>query len=346
MFFSLRFFVYRSCIALLFFSLAVPLMAWEVIPGYEYGYGKEYDHLPSNASICQTSGGTLSVYFVNGPEPVYDTSTTPLVSAELFTNFTAAVMRGMDTIERTFANKPSRQIHIGFKLAVLPNSELGGSSRGYVSPYNQKTTWNSGDLGSNQISSDKGAYVNNIENYWKYGRKAEYEGDTPRYYVDDATISFYGQDSSLAGFYYGEDTDGYTAGLVDVESVTVHEMGHVLGFYASNKDGANTALEMLTELKDMGPLGQRYYFMGNATLAANGGQGIWLEGGNPTGGHIMQPKGMIMNGGHINNGVLREFTPVELAMFQDMGWTLSVPEPSSACFAAVVAVLFLRRRRR
>ncbi len=292
----------------------------------------------ANSRIYTSENNTFAVWVLNGG------LNAPSFSQELVTSFAEAVMRAMDTLEKTFDNKAARQIHIKCHL-TSPTGQASASSISYVGKLQTKTEWNPGDLGTNAIAEGFGACVNDIENLWKYGASVRFD-EMGSYYSPDADLIFY----NPGAFYTGVDASGIRQGQLDAESIALHEMGHVLGFYASNVDGQKTALEMLTVQDKRADGTVRNYFTGEQSMALSGSPGVDMGNGYTIDGHIMNPDGNLMNDGTRNNGAMRQYSAQELAMFKDMGWQVaepeSIPEPSVPCLAAsVLAALLFRRRR-
>ncbi len=281
-----------------------------------------------------------------------------------------SVMRAMDTIAGLFSNEAGRKVNVNFIYVDLQigtgASALPIQSVASSSPYPPltKKEWTADDLGGRGIASGSGAYVNNLEDVWKYGHNlSSYGADVV------VTISTNLHQNGM--LYYGESASGISGLQLDMETIILHEMGHPLGFYAPGRDGSKTALEVLTEKKSVpGGLGEPF-FDGDTTLAYLQEQGSnVLESYYPyydsdgmaelgvqleKDGHISKYVGykdILMGPTGLGGIVRREYSDLELAMFKDMGWSLTndpfvaVPEPSVAILGLCgMSGLLLRRRR-
>lgn len=146
---------------------------------------------------------------------------------------------------------------------------------------------------------------------------------------------------------------------VDVETVTLHEMGHALGFHSGMgfDDVKVSAMDtlMVSRSSSLEGGGTEWLFSGETATFVNAGQQVrMMPGNNKYDPHIMLPKGDLMNDGTQNNGATRVLTDLDLAIFQDLGWSLAnpivlpaVPEPSMAtlCLMALAGLAVRRRRR-
>ncbi len=120
-------------------------------------------------------------------------------------------------------------------------------------------------------------------------------------------------------------------------SVLIHEIGHILGYgtAASWTDQINGSNE----------------FTGSASVASFGGDiplqtggGHWLNGTTSTvyGGSTSQEAAMDPS---ITIGTRKEFTDLDVAGLQDIGWEI-IPEPGSGALALLGLMLFATRRAR
>ncbi len=179
-------------------------------------------------------------------------------------------------------------------------------------------------------------------------------------YVDSA-ISF---SSSFAWDF--DPSDGVGAGLQDFVGVTIHEMGHALGFVS----GVDDVDLFITNPLDLDPYAVfttldlfRYSAPGILDLAVGGNSYFSLDGGiTPLGAFST---GSLANGGdgrqasHWKDqlglgimdptanpaGQVNTPTTLDLTAFDVIGWDL-VPEPSSAMLIIAAALAGLARRRR
>lgn len=297
------------------------------------------ENVKSAHGAFNVSFGENIPWVMDTPTPTTDDLVIQPDSAFL-QKFSSSVMRAMNTLESTFSNKSSRTINIHCVFSVQPFMSIGASAEPTRST-STKSSYTAADF--NGRFAGRQAHVNNLEHLWKYGLNLA--GESP--YMTDVTIYYYSPNESFGGFYVEENTAGYTPGLLDVETVTLHEMGHAMGFNTGQGD-AKSAMDLLvtSSLSSLPGGGMEYYFTGaSATAANNGTQVRLMPGRDGFDSHIRKPDNCIMNDGTQNSGAMRQFTDVDLAMFQDMGWTLAVPEPSSASLAAAAAIFLLLRRR-
>lgn len=292
----------------------------------------------------QSAQGTFNVSFgekipwqLDTPEPT-DDDLIIKPNSEFLNNFSSSVMRAMNTLENTFANKSSRTINIHC-IFVVNDSMTRGAVADPARYTGTKSAYTENDF--NGRFTGQSAHVNNLEHIWKYGLYL-----TPD--AIDVSIHYYSPTKDFGGFYVQQDTAGYSAGQLDVETVTLHEMGHALGFNTSYDGNSKTALDLLVRSQDGGIWeGTQYFFTGENAAELYGQEVQLMPGDSGFDSHIRTPKGCIMNDGTQNPGTMRQFTDLDLAMLQDMGWTLAVPEPSSAGLAVAAACsMMLRRRRR
>lgn len=319
-------------------------LAWTFESGTVYeptdGTKEQWD-----PNLFISTNDILHVHFI-----VPDQAGTYAFESELapYSHYTSAVMRAMDTVARTFSNKPSQPVYL--KILLVENEQ--GPPSGFsdvnrlidpaTSAILTKTTWGEGDLhpGAKNASLNlaTGACVNNVEHIWKNGLPL-----LDSSFREHASISF----TNITGFYTGTGTDNVNS--PDMETITLHEMGHILGVYVNGNKNSKSAFEMLTE-SNPSPLpdgGLDYYFHGSATDALTNNEGVKLQpAASGSDSHVQSPKNSVMLTGADPLGIKREYTVQDLAMFQDMGWTLAVPEPSSAGLAIFAGSLLLLRRKR
>lgn len=267
-------------------------------------------------------------------------------------DFQNSIMRAMNTIENTFrpasseAISYSQGIHVSIRLQLDPYGNSGASSVPSTG-YSKKETWDENDFGGR--GSGQKASVNNVEALLKYGERLD-----QNMYREDVGINFTGIDAAFGYFYVGEDTSGIKSYQRDVESLTLHEMGHVLGFNAG-RTGETSAMEVLS-VPNEGQYG--WTFTGDTTMELTDGKGVKLHSGaSAPEGHIMKdddyPYTMLTGADAPMGDIRRTYSERELAMFKDMGYTLAddpfipaVPEPSSAALALLGLVGIGMRRRR
>lgn len=306
-----------------------------------------------------TNNGTFLVRF--GEKIVYEDNTPQTqmqfdakANSPFLEKFSASVMRALNTVEKTFANKAGMQILIQCTLNVDAGRSAGAAASSETYLRAHKTTWTSSDFGGKYAGQS--AYINDLEMIYKYGYY------NARWDSAIASLNFYAQtsDGYSKKFYVGEDPNGYTNGQYDVETITLHEIGHLLGFYRNmtEKDPGEASLELMMTSKpsSLPNGGTEWYFEGETAMFVNGGDPVRFMADDGTfDSHLMPTAQDLMSTGTYNPGVAREYSLLDLAVFQDLGWTLSepipaVPEPSAfGLFAGTLALAFAassRRRRK
>lgn len=302
--------------------------------------------------------GMFNVYFGEyRPTEDYDQSKDVIdTGSAYYSSFKQSVFRALKTLEGMFQNKASRRVNIVCAFETGSNV-----SSAQASPWWQdyKTSASTsyltyGELGVEGVDADTVARVNKLEYVWKYGQ--DDTGSSYGFY--DVLIRFKSpmayNGSSFGSYYVGADPAGYEGGL-DVETIALHELGHALGFHSGmgSVTGGESAmdLEMVSQPSSLDGGGLEWYFRGEATTSLVGENGVRIatstSGYDP---HVLSNE-CLMAQGDSNSGIMREFSRVELAMLQDMGWTLidpiAVPEPSTATLSLLaLAGLVARRRRR
>ena len=177
----------------------------------------------------------------------------------------------------------------------------------------------------------------------------------------DASISF----SSLYSWDF-DPSDGIGAGLQDFVGVTIHEMGHALGF-VSGVDDVDYFISHPLDLDGYAIFSVldlfRYSAPGTLDLSVGAASYFSLDGGVTSLGLVST--GSAVNGGdgwqashwkdNLGLGIMDPTakpagqantpTALDLVAFDAIGWNL-VPEPSAAILAATGLVSgFMRRRR-
>lgn len=269
-------------------------------------------------------------------------------------DFQNSVVRALNTIEQTFVPKDpesvkqSGGINVGIRLNLNSDGNRGAASQPYSNDSISKKTWNESDFGGN--FAGKKASINNVEAMLKYGETLPYENG----YRQDVSLTFTDIDQSFSYFYAGASPSGIQSHQRDVESLTLHEMGHILGFNVGIEDSQYSALEALIKMEEGAPgFGNKYYFQGETVMDTVGGNGIQLMPGaygrpDP---HIMPngdyPYTMLPGTDAPLGSTRRTYSDRELDMFKDMGWTLaSIPKPSSVLLCAFGLGTLMATRRR
>lgn len=233
--------------------------------------------------------------------------------------FKDAVLRAMNTLESMFANVESRQILINCCFY----RENASPTHATADPWwVDNLKW--GNLGDVDNASES-ARVTAIDYVWKYGERHDPSFYDVLIYYSSPT-DFDVVNKTFGSFYTGESAT-CPAGMVDVETVTLHEIGHALGFYGGNGYG-KSKLDLMTYSQPSALTGGGLEWHIDAPIAAalNGGNTVQMMPGvfsyDP---HIRNVTGALLLDGTHNIGAARKYSDVELALFQEMGWTLTKP---------------------
>jgi hypothetical protein len=125
---------------------------------------------------------------------------------------------------------------------------------------------------------------------------------------------------------------GPTSGQNDFLSVAKHELAHVLGFGT-----AESFDTLIVGTSFTGPVSTALNGGVNPTVTGDGGH--WVQGTTYLGQEAMMTPA-------ITTGTRKEFTELDFAGLDDLGWQVTpIPEPTWALALAVPAVALLRRRR-
>lgn len=144
-------------------------------------------------------------------------------------------------------------------------------------------------------------------------------------------ISF---NSTNTNWHFGTTTSGLDAGEFDFYSVAVHELAHVLGFGTAQSFNALVS-------------GPNFVGATAGTVALDVDQSHWLPGTLSTFNGLPQEAAMDPT---ITAGVRKNFTDLDFAAMQDIGWQVT-PVPEASSWAMMLAGLglvgsFARRRSR
>ena len=146
--------------------------------------------------------------------------------------FSDSVMRALNTVESTFANKATTPILINCTFAVREN-RAGAAANPNLYRSGYKTTWTESDFGGKYAGTS--AYINDVEMIYKYGDGRSFANCAVDFTFYAQTMSAFSDAGNL--FYAEEDPSGYVNGEYDVETITLHELGHALGFQRNATGG-------------------------------------------------------------------------------------------------------------
>lgn len=309
-----------------------------------------------------SAGGTFLVrfgeYIVYDGDYSYDSPRTELqfdskANSAFLRKFSDSVMRALNTVESTFANKATTPILINCTFAVREN-RAGAAANPNLYRSGYKTTWTESDFGGKYAGTP--AYINDVEMIYKYGDDRSFANCAVDFTFYAQSMSAFSDKGNL--FYAEEDPSGYANGEYDVETITLHELGHALGFQRNATGGGadgKSSLELMTVSQEssLPGGGTEWFFEGETATFVNGGERVeFMPGSGNFDPHVRSPAGDLMADGTYNPGVAREYSLLDLAVFQDLGWTLSepipaVPEPSAfGLFAGTLALAFAASSRR
>lgn len=270
-----------------------------------------------------------------------------------------AIMRAVNTLEKTFVfatntdGKPVRQAQLRFAISITGlASEVAAAAQPIIStPYYGKTvprtTWLESDFGGRKTGET--AVVNNLESVLKYGTDVYYmpsRAAFPEYSMNsvagtgDAYLLFNASQ-------FNPDGSSTSTLMSGIETTALHELGHAMGFMHN----ANSAMGAFMEVHNDSFGEPCYYFNGETAIKCNGGEMPQMND------LAMDHLGKIYPDAVMSAWTTThdtKFTDLDLALFQDMGWTirdsawtnLPVPEPCSSLLAAAGAVGAAWRRRR
>lgn len=270
-----------------------------------------------------------------------------------------AIMKAVNTLEKTFVFKtgdngqPVRQAQLRFAMTgtLLPTSVAAAAdpiiSYAYDGKQVPRTQWLESDFGGRKTGET--AVVNNLESVLKYGTDVYYSPIVEAI-PNIGFPSVPGKGDAYIAFnqnYFNADGSVNGSNLT-LESTALHELGHTMGFMHNE----NSAMGAFMETR-LYPNGDSYYvFNGETAMKYNGGAMPLMN--NMAMDHLSpQYRDAVMNKYPSEN--ITSFSDLDLAVFQDMGWTIkdsawsnfeSVPEPCSPALLAAGALGLAWRRRR
>ena len=151
-----------------------------------------------------------------------------------------------------------------------------------------------------------------------------------------------------------ENTDSVPVNKTDAESVFIHEFGHIFGFqgYRDQSTGALWSNAESTFDVLMSFLNNAPYFTGSDAESVYGGPvpltvGNIYHVGNPSGpgADLEAYPGDLMNGNVFYRGTRYIISPIDAAIFTDLGLTTEVPEPGTIGIFSVSLIGFWLMRR-
>ena len=278
----------------------------------------------ARAAVVTKSYGPFSVSFYNNGDTFIDAYNSSYTGTSDWTATQMSdIAAALSTWTANIGNKPGRQINMTAIWTGLEGNTLGGSS----------SLW---------YGDDANAYTAS-EIVWREG----YNLSTSRSY--DTYIVY---DTDAAGFGWNFGSGKPSSSTIDFRSVVTHEIGHSLGMsstYYSDTDqfwGISTWDSFLVDQNGVMPkagttgvtasgvaadfdqLGN-VYFTGANAVAANGGKPVAIyapdafESGSSL-SHLDDstfPTVLMKHAISLGQSI-REPSNVELAMMQDMGWTI------------------------
>jgi len=149
-------------------------------------------------------------------------------------------------------------------------------------------------------------------------------------------------------------TDSVPVNKTDAESVFIHEFGHIFGFqgYRDQSTGALWSNAESTFDVLMSFLNNAPYFTGSDAESVYGGPvpltvGNIYHVGNPSGpgADLEAYPGDLMNGNVFYRGTRYIISPIDAAIFTDLGLTTEVPEPGTIGIFSVSLIGFWLMRR-
>lgn len=280
-----------------------------------------YKSATSKGSNFDVQFGEYVPYDSNNPNLTYETIISDGMTSPFVQKFSQAVMRAINTLEATFVNTPGRPI----KIVCVFYLENTSPTHATADPW-----WADGhkfsDMGETRFAAWGNMRLSYIDYVWKYGHD-DFGGFYDVLLYFSSPTPFDAVNQTFGAFYLDESTAAYTPAMVDVESVTLHEIGHAIGFYGGTDFTSSLLDAMVTSRESTLQGGGTEWFI-NAPVATalNGGESVQLMPGawsyDP---HIRSPRGTLMADGSQSIGTARRYTDVELAIFQEMGWKLAQP---------------------
>ena len=257
------------------------------------------------------------------------------------------VVASASTWTAKIGNVAARQIDLHMFWKNFTGNTLGGSYNPYAGDDEIGTAWTFTEL------------------LWR----EQYDYERPAGFYYDAKIVY---DTDAAGYTWNFGTAAPGGSQIDFRSVITHEVGHTLGFfstYSSTNDkwweygitvwdsllrdsaGNRPAPNLTGTPGNFNQLDNPVYFVGANAMAANGGNPVpvyapntFSNGSSLT--HVDEGTypGLLMSPFIALGQTSRTPGAIELAVMQDLGWTI-VPEPATLALLLAGGLLVRRRRR-
>lgn len=306
----------------------------------------EYKHGPY-WSTEYTENGSIAALFIDRKNPYPGMLTMPAGYA-FVRPYTRQekniIMRALNTIENTFANRPSRTIKISFGVINVGAGYAGGSTEPSMAEpgsklYDQpKEKWLATDFGG--IAKGMPALSSRFEAVWRDQLKVD-PSDAPK---DNSFIGycdgFVGLDNLYIAdvCYMGESESAKPPYDTDFETLVLHEVSHIIAYHSTGKRKAGpvngmTACDVFIADKN-NPANNRVVF-GNipeenyavifySELVKSYYGNRYVDFATTDYSHLWTEPYGIAIGAHNQFGpCCRRFPDFELAMLQEMGWKIN-----------------------